>query len=89
MQDQMAWCTESTKQFLFVTAKGHEERWTKRYSPGEKVPVSGIYRCIACKKEVTSNAQNDDRFPPPSHHSHPNLAATKWQLIVRTNTDGS
>ncbi|MDY0954088.1 protein L [Stenotrophomonas rhizophila] len=61
--------------------------WTTTYDPGDIVPVSGIYRCQNCKREVTCN-QNDP-FPPQSHPQHaPGKGAIRWNLIVRTNTDG-
>jgi hypothetical protein len=83
----MAWYTAETEKFL-NKSHGKPEHWSKRYSPGEKVPVSGIYRCAACKKEVTSNANDSDKFPPQNDHQHPQNSPIKWQLIVRTNTSG-
>lgn len=66
---------------------GQKEWWTRAYEPGEKVAVSGIYRCLGCKKEITSNA--GDPFPPQNHHQHTTVQGRiRWKLNIRTNTDG-
>jgi hypothetical protein len=73
---------------LMKTSSTNNEWWTHYYKPGGKVPVSGIYKCRHCKKEVTCN--KPDPFPPQDHHQHPaGVGAIEWELIVRTNTDGS
>jgi hypothetical protein len=78
----MAWYVDSAN---VNKAEGTEPVWTTDYDPGDIVPLSGIYKCRRCKREVTSN--QGDPFPPPSHHSHaPN--AVKWRLLVWTNTSG-
>jgi hypothetical protein len=80
----MAWYTDIKNLTLSTGAGAH---WTTAYGPSEKVPVSGIYKCTGCKKEITSNAQ--DPFPPQNHHQHTAAqGAIRWKLIVRTNTDG-
>lgn len=81
----MAAHTDKTKKYL-QNVSGDKERWTSRYSPGDKVPVSGIYRCTICGKEITSN--ESDPFPPQNHHQHKQNQDIKWQLIVRTDTNG-
>lgn len=81
----MAAFTSDTEQFL-QRVEGDKERWTSRYSPGDTVPVSGIYRCTVCGKEVTSN--KDDPFPPQNHHQHSSHHDISWRLIVRTDTNG-
>jgi hypothetical protein len=70
-----------------LTAEGTEPVWRTDYAPGDIVPLSGIYRCQACRKEVTSNA--GDPFPPQNHHQHPQAGAVRWRLLVWTNTTGS
>ncbi|MGB3252817.1 protein L [Buttiauxella gaviniae] len=82
----MAAYTKETEQFL-QRVGGGKTWWESRYNPGDSVPVSGIYRCTVCGKEVTSN--EDDPFPPQNHHQHSQKQAIKWQLIVRTDTKGN
>lgn len=82
----MAAYTKETEQFL-QRVGGGKKWWESRYNPGDSVPVSGIYRCTVCGKEVTSN--EDDPFPPQNHHQHNQKQAIKWQLIVRTDTKGN
>lgn len=61
--------------------------WTKTYGPGDTVPVSGIYKCLGCKKEITSN--KPDKFPPQNSHQHTAAQGEiEWKLIVRTDTEG-
>lgn len=61
--------------------------WTNTYEPGDKVPVSGIYICAGCSKEITSN--ENDPFPPQNHHQHSTQQGKiRWKLNVRTNTTG-
>jgi hypothetical protein len=80
----MSWYTKASS---LVESNGAGDHWTQSYTPGANVPVSGIYKCIGCKKEVTSN--KDDPFPPQNHHQHtPAQGAVKWKLNVRTNTTG-
>lgn len=80
----MAWYKKAANLTL---SKSNGSHWTDEYSPGEMVPYSGIYRCIGCKKEVTSNA--DEPFPPQNHHQHTvSEGPIRWKLIVRTNTEG-
>lgn len=72
----------------------NDEYWSKEYSSGEEVPVSGIYRCNNCLEEVTCN--QGDVFPP-NDHSNSKVATllsrlkdknSKWKLVVQTNTTG-
>jgi len=61
----MAGYTRETKNLLTVV-NGAGPWWKETYSPGKIVPVSGIYKCTVCDKEIASN--KDDPFPPQSHH---------------------
>lgn len=80
----MSWYVASSK---LVQSDGDKDWWKKEYGPSEKVPVSGIYRCLGCNKEVTSN--DGDPFPPQNHHQHTKEQGTvRWKLNVRTNTTG-
>ena len=64
----------------------NHEWWTKTYTPGAIVPVSGIYKCHACGREVTSN--QGDPFPTQNHHQHsPGQGSIGWRLNIRTQTD--
>lgn len=80
----MAWWTDAS---ALTKSDGSGDHWKTSYSPGATVAVSGIYRCVGCKKEITSN--KGDPFPPQNHHQHStSQGAIKWKLNVRTNTDG-
>jgi hypothetical protein len=79
----MAWYRDANKVKLAKEGPAH---WTATYTPGQSVPLSGIYECIRCEKEVTCN--KDDPFPPQNKHQHgPNCKNVTWQLRVRTETD--
>ena len=80
----MSWINDSS---LLTKTTGTGDHWTKDFGPSVKVPVSGIYRCTGCKKEITSN--KGDPFPPQNHHQHAaSQGEIRWKLNVRTNTDG-
>ncbi|WP_447870352.1 protein L [Serratia fonticola] len=81
----MAAYTNETKKHLTLVS-GDNERWKSTYGPGKEVPVSGIYRCTVCGKEITSN--KSDPFPPQNHHQHSSNKDISWQLIIRTDTAG-
>lgn len=81
----MSWYIKSS---VLVESDGNKDWWRNEYSPGDTVPVSGIYRCLGCKKEITSN--DNDPFPPQNHHQHTaGQGAIRWKLNVRTNTQGA
>jgi hypothetical protein len=81
----MAWYVD---QSYLVKSDGSKDWWKHWYGPGDEVPVSGIYQCMGCKREITSN--NPDRFPPQNHHQHnQSQGEIRWHLIVRTNTTGA
>jgi len=49
--------------------------------PGEDAPLSGIYRCMGCQKEVASNEHQP--LPPQNDHQHtPAQGSIRWKLIV-------
>lgn len=83
MRNFMAGYTDATKKIL-SSLNGKGKWWDKIYSPGHEVPVSGIYRCIICEKEIASN--KDDSFPPQNHHQHASGARISWQLVIRADT---
>lgn len=83
----MAFVTEQTKNYVLTTDKPENEHWTHIYGIGQKVPVSGIYRCYACGDEITSN--QGDPFPPQNKSQHDCQGKpVQWELIVRTQTKG-
>ena len=84
----MAAITSSSVKFLH-TVDSNKDWWQDIHFPSETVPVSGIYRCKVCGKEITSN--KGDKFPPQNRHQHPSVGehSIRWQLIVRTDTDGN
>ena len=80
----MAW---HTNQSNLVLSDGTAACWRGVYGPADEVPVSGIYKCAGCKKEITSNA--GDLFPPQNKHQHTQAqGSVRWKLIVRTDTEG-
>jgi len=81
----MSWYVKSS---VLVESDGEKDWWKNTYGPGDTVPTSGIYRCLGCKREITSN--ENDPFPPQNHHQHTtNQGSIKWKLNVRTNTQGA
>jgi hypothetical protein len=81
---KMSWYTNDSQ---LTKVNDTNEWWRTVYSTGDNVPVSGIYRCLGCKREITSN--KNDPFPPQNHHQHsPNQGSVRWKLNVRTNTAG-
>ena len=49
--------------------------------PGVAAPLSGIYRCNGCGREVASN--EGQPLPPQNHHQHsPAQGHIRWRLIV-------
>lgn len=81
----MAVYTPNTQKHL-VRIDSKKEWWESLYSPGEEVPVSGIYKCTDCGKEIASN--KGDPFPPQNHHQHSPYKKIQWQLVVRADTSG-
>lgn len=83
----MAAYTSKTEQYL-QKVDSEREHWTASYTAGNTVPFSGIYKCLGCNKEITSN--KGDPFPPQNKHQHTALQGkVSWKLIVRTDTEGN
>ncbi|CAH0195015.1 protein L [Stenotrophomonas lactitubi] len=81
----MAWHTSTS---VLQLVNGTNTWWNTIYGPADKVAVSGIYRCLGCKCEVTCN--KNDPFPPQPKHVHTTAqGAIRWKLNVRTNTEGT
>lgn len=84
LEVEMSWFTDSS---VLVKSDGNKDWWKTEYGPGDTVPVSGIYKCLGCTREVTCNAS--DPFPPQNHHQHSSAQGrVRWKLNVRTNTEG-
>ncbi|PCE46906.1 protein L [Acinetobacter baumannii] len=82
----MAAYTSNTQEYL-QRVSHDREHWTSSYTAGDTVPVSGIYKCQGCNKEITSN--KDDPFPTQNKHQHTALQGkVVWKLIIRTDTNG-
>ncbi|BCX44674.1 protein L [Stenotrophomonas maltophilia] len=81
----MAWHTSES---VLGLGTATNRWWNTIYGPADKVEVSGIYRCLGCKREVTCN--RNDPFPPQPKHVHtPQQGPIRWKLNVRTNTEGT
>lgn len=78
----MPFYTDKTSQFFTKQEPGRE--WESAYGIGDKVPVSGIYRCTGCGDEITSN--KGDIFPPQNKTQHPYCSAIQWRLVAKTRT---
>lgn len=69
-----------------VKQVNQQEAFQKKYGPGEKVPHSGIYKCINCNSEIAANA--GDPFPPQNNTQHPkHEGKIEWQLLVYAQYD--
>lgn len=75
-----------TDESVLKKVLGNKVWWTTKYSPNDKVPVSGIYCCVNCEREVTCN--EGDGFPPQNHTQHAAGKPILWKLNIRTNTTG-
>jgi hypothetical protein len=50
-------------------------------SPGDAPPLSGIYRCTGCGREIV--AEEGKTLPPQNHHQHSQAQGhIRWWLIV-------
>ncbi|MNJ55156.1 hypothetical protein D3C77_506300 [compost metagenome] len=84
----MALYAPDTKKYVNQTNQPNNKHWTHVYKIGAIVPESGIYRCVTCGDEITSN--KGDPFPPQNKKQHPCTDENvKWELIVMTQTTGS
>lgn len=80
----MAYYVASTAKFLEKTEEPEGSIWRKLYNPGTECPASGLYRCVNCGDEVTSN--KGDPLPPQNHRQHTSNDKILWELIVKTKT---
>lgn len=53
----------------------------ERFKPSSPAPLSGIYQCIVCEKEATS--EEGKSLPPQDHHTHPaGSGPIVWRLVA-------
>jgi len=84
----MAQYASHTSKYLNQSDEQTAVYWRTHYEIGDIVPVSGIYRCVGCGDEITSNKY--DPFPPQNKHQHTDAKKEiLWELIVKTQTTGS
>jgi hypothetical protein len=51
------------------------------HQPGSATPLSAIYRCTGCGREIVSEEHKS--FPPQNHHQHTIAQGSiRWQMIV-------
>lgn len=50
------------------------------YKPGDRAPLSGIYKCIHCGDEIAHNG--GEPMPPQNHKQHPVTPPVRWKLSV-------
>lgn len=80
----MAWFVKGTSVHELSDAT---DAFKTLHSPGQPVPNSGIYKCVGCKREITSN--HGDPFPPQNNHQHTAAQGPiLWKLLVMTNLYG-
>lgn len=61
---------------------GDSDEWNLSYNNDATVPVSGIYLCTGCGKELT--ARKGDHFPHQNQHRHTDQRiAVHWRLVVK------
>ena len=61
--------------------RSDDARFDQLHEPGTSTPISGIYVCHGCSKEVTSVAGHP--LPPQNHHQHtPTQGRIQWRLAV-------
>ena len=67
--------------YNFYLTSNSNNTFDMTYVPGAMTPVSGVYRCHVCGREIVS--EENRPLPPQNHHQHAyNLGPIRWQLIV-------
>jgi hypothetical protein len=57
------------------------DEFDKVHIPGTSAPLSGIYRCQGCGREIASN--EGQPLPPQNHHQHTTAQGSiRWRLAV-------
>lgn len=58
-----------------------EEEFDHEHGPGSASPLSGIYHCMGCGREVA--ATEHQPLPPQNHHQHsPAQGHIRWKLVA-------
>jgi hypothetical protein len=61
--------------------KSASAEFDKEHDPGDIVPLSGLYRCMGCGREIATNQRQP--FPPQNHHQHTIAQGRiRWKLVV-------
>ena len=69
------------KYYEFLSRSREADTFETEHAPSTVVPLSGIYRCAECGREIVSN--ESDSFPPENHHLHTEgQGPISWLLIV-------
>lgn len=67
--------------YAYYLGQSQETYYDHVHSPGTQSPLSGIYRCEGCGREVVS--EHPKLLPPQSHHQHTvDQGNIRWRLIV-------
>jgi hypothetical protein len=67
--------------YVGFLGKIDHELFDQLHDPGDRTPLSGIYRCEACGHEHACTT--GDPLPPKNHARHdPSRGAVKWRLTV-------
>lgn len=68
------------KDGVFLT-QSHDGVFDGDNHPGSAASRSGIYRCMGCGREITS--EENHPLPPQNHHQHgAGQGSIRWRLIV-------
>ena len=69
-----------------VVIQNSDKAFDEIWEPGQTPGHPGIYRCLGCGKEITSN--KDNTLPPQNHHQHTaTQGKIRWQMVVYAQTD--
>ena len=71
----MAYCSD-----IKCITTSDSEIFKKTFTCGDKVPVSGIYKCEVCGMEYACN--KGDPFTTQNHKQHPQGKDIVWRLLV-------
>jgi hypothetical protein len=65
----------------YLTQAPNDDAFDVLHKPGGTTPLSGIYRCMGCGKELVS--EEGKPLPPQNHHQHSTSQGDiRWKLAV-------